>query len=46
MKHTEKYNEGYRWYVYVAPGQIEYFEKFHDADFFAKENSSITEELV
>lgn len=46
MKHTEKYNEGYRWYVYVSPGQIEYFENKHDADVFAKDNSSIVEELL
>ena len=46
MKHTEKYNEGYRWYVYVSSGQIEYFENKYDADFFTEDNDTIAKELV
>lgn len=38
MTHTSKYNEGYRYYVYLGPGNIEYFKEVTDALNFVKEN--------
>lgn len=32
MKHTQLYNEGYRFYVYFAPGWIEYFVTIEKAN--------------
>lgn len=35
MNHTSKYNEGYRYYVYVVPGVVEYFKDLDDAKEYA-----------
>ncbi len=37
MKHTSKYEEGYRYFVYVAPGSITYFFELSRAEEFARE---------
>ena len=31
MKYSNKYNEGYRWYVYISPGNIQYFKDYQTA---------------
>jgi hypothetical protein len=31
MKHTWKYEQGYRYYVYISPGRIEYFYDLESA---------------
>ena len=37
MKHTSKYLDGYRFYVYVSPGHIEYFETIQGAQDYKDE---------
>jgi hypothetical protein len=32
MKHTSMYNAGYRYYVYVGPGDIRYFRTINEAN--------------
>lgn len=38
MANTAKYNEGYRYYVYVGPGHIEYFYTLREAMYFQEDN--------
>lgn len=38
MTHTSKYNEGYRYYVYLGPGNIKYFKGLIEALEFVKLN--------
>lgn len=39
------YNSGYRYYVYVAPGVIEYFETIEEAQNFAQETGGLIGEM-
>ncbi len=45
MKHTSKYEEGYRYFVYVAPGQITYFYERSRAEEFAREVRADVQEV-
>ena len=45
MKHTKKYNQGYRYYVYICPGHIEYFVAREAAAACAYENHVEVQEV-
>lgn len=45
MKHTWKYEQGYRYYVYLGPGHIEYFEDLESAQECAEKNGAEVEEM-
>ena len=45
MKHTKKHNQGYRYYVYIGPGQIEYFTDQEAASAYAYENHVEVQEV-
>lgn len=46
MKHTSKYLEGYRYYVYVCPGHIEYFKTLEGAQDYINESSGTLGDVV
>jgi len=46
MKHTTMYNNGFRYYVYVSPGNISYFQTLPEAQDCATETSGRIGEVV
>ena len=45
MKHTTRYNDGYRYYVYVGPGNISYFQELAKAQEYAKKTDGAIGEV-
>jgi hypothetical protein len=45
MKHTSMYNNGYRYYVYLGPGNINYFTTYREALIFAEDNGGDIKEV-
>jgi hypothetical protein len=44
-KHSYLYRQGYRFYVYVGPGNISYFFTRESADIFASKNGVKAQDL-
>ena len=44
-RETFKKRQGYNYYVYVAPGQIEYFERYEDALEYAERYDAQVKEV-
>jgi hypothetical protein len=45
MEETFLKNQGYRYYVYLGPGQIEYFRCYEDARLYADNNGAEVKEM-
>jgi hypothetical protein len=45
MKSTWKAQQGYKYYVYVGPGRIEYFEDLEEAQECARKYGAEVEEM-
>jgi len=44
-KHTYLYNQGYRFYVYLGPGKIQYFFGYEKAKNYAEQNNAEVQTL-
>jgi hypothetical protein len=45
MKQTWKAQQGYKYYVYIGPGRIEYFDDLEAAEACAKDHDSEVKEM-
>ena len=46
QRHTAKHNKGYRFYVYISPGNISYFRLYENARDYADKNGVNTVGVV